>query len=169
MSIADQVRNSADPYSAAIKLFAIRDTSHDSDVVTFHFNDQSTVRFKKLYELVNAATGETTTHPVDEPEDATHVQVSSRVRYIKLVNDEVFAWRDGAWQSMHAMGLRNLVGTVVALGGQWHTHTGGDPIINYDRVIEVEHRCGSWGVTRPGNLSWAHTGGGLDIIRWRYA
>lgn len=53
MSIADQVRCSADPYGAAIKSFEYRDAPHDSDMVTFHFNDQSSIRFKKLYELVN--------------------------------------------------------------------------------------------------------------------
>lgn len=47
---ADKVRAAPDPYPTAVLLMTWRDTSIPHKVV-FHFGDDSTVTFKKVYKL----------------------------------------------------------------------------------------------------------------------
>lgn len=51
-TIADRVRTAPDPYATAVARMTWRDTSIPFKVV-FHFGDDSTVTFKKVYELEN--------------------------------------------------------------------------------------------------------------------
>lgn len=50
MTTAERVRAAPDPYAKAVASMTWRDTSTPFKVV-FHFADDSTVTFKKVYEL----------------------------------------------------------------------------------------------------------------------
>lgn len=50
MTIASRVRAAPDPYATAVARMTWRDTSTPFRVV-FHFGDDSTLTFKKVYEL----------------------------------------------------------------------------------------------------------------------
>lgn len=52
MTTAERVRAASDPYAKAVASMIWRDTSVPFKVV-FHFADDSTVTFKKVYELEN--------------------------------------------------------------------------------------------------------------------
>lgn len=51
LNIAEQVRKAPDPYHAAVAKMSWRDASYGSDKVVFHFEDGSTLTFKKEYRL----------------------------------------------------------------------------------------------------------------------
>lgn len=53
MTIADQIRRSENPSKEAYKRFSRRELPYDSNVVIFYFEDESSLKFKKVYELIN--------------------------------------------------------------------------------------------------------------------
>lgn len=50
-TIADEIRYSDDPSKEAYKRFSRREMPYDNDKVIFHFEDQSTLTFRKVYAL----------------------------------------------------------------------------------------------------------------------
>lgn len=50
-TIAEQIKQAEDPYRAAVAKMSSRECPYGQDKVIFHFEDGSTLTFKKVYEL----------------------------------------------------------------------------------------------------------------------
>lgn len=50
-TIAEEIKQAEDPYHAAVAKMVWRDASYGDAKVIFHFEDGSTLTFKKVYEL----------------------------------------------------------------------------------------------------------------------
>lgn len=51
-TIADLIRNKPDQYQQAIACFSYRNVDRETNTVTFHFSDKSTLTFKVSYTLI---------------------------------------------------------------------------------------------------------------------
>lgn len=51
-TIADLIRNKPDQYQQAIACFNYRNVDRETNTVTFHFSDKSTLTFKVSYTLL---------------------------------------------------------------------------------------------------------------------
>lgn len=51
-TIADRVRKQPDAYQQAIACFSYRNVDRETNTVTFHFSDKSTLTFKVSYTLL---------------------------------------------------------------------------------------------------------------------